>query len=266
MRVQKAHGLLTESRLSDHSDDLRSRLKRDGYLFFRSFFDPAILNRARAKALQLSFKMGFLERSYETGEATLRSSIIESGLDPEQSRHWKLFGPRFSKTQISRTICGDKKLENQLKRIFGGPPVIHPMKHARWARLHFPEAIYPSMKIHQDNFYVGLPLDTYSVWIPLGDCPRFLGGLAILKGSHKLGVLRHKKETHEIVLPRRAKSMKWLSADFTCGDILIFHSCTVHGPLPNRTVDTLRMAYDLRFCKKALIAEAVLNHPRYGKF
>lgn len=78
--------------------------------------------------------------------------------------------------------------------------------------------------------------------LPLADCPRELGGLALMPGSNKGGIrqdadnIDHEKLTGE-----------WLSTDYRTGDLLVFHSGTAHKGLPNLTPDRLCMSVDFRY-------------------
>ena len=40
---------------------------------------------------------------------------------------------------------------------------------------------------------------------------------------------------------------QWLSADYKIGDVLFFHSRTVHMSLPNRTGNRMRISVDYRY-------------------
>jgi ectoine hydroxylase-related dioxygenase (phytanoyl-CoA dioxygenase family) len=89
--------------------------------------------------------------------------------------------------------------------------------------------------------------ETYTTWIPLGDCPRSLGSLQIVPASH-LGGLRLTQPTPDNrgMEAYGASSDRWIGGEFAPGDILIFHSLTVHRALPNRT-DRLRLSVDFRY-------------------
>ena len=62
---------------------------------------------------------------------------------------------------------------------------MHPMKISR---LVFPQNTAFSTPPHQDFVPIQGTTDTYTCWIPLGDCPREHGGLTVRAGSHQSGV------------------------------------------------------------------------------
>ena len=82
----------------------------------------------------------------------------------------------------------------------------------------------------------------WTVWIPLGECPPALGGLALLPGSHLRGLLPHGEGGIEEEL-----AAGWVSAHYRPGDVLIFHGRTVHRALENRVAGALRLSADFRF-------------------
>ena len=76
-----------------------------------------------------------------------------------------------------------------------------------------------------------------------------LGGLSILKGSHREKVL-------DVVKGRGAGGFEailcgldytWVQDDYRCGDIILFPSHTVHKALPNLQKDRVRLSCDLRY-------------------
>ena len=91
--------------------------------------------------------------------------------------------------------------------------------------------------------------DVWTTWIPLGDCPHQLGGLSVLSGSHKAGALPVSRSLGAGGLRAHFEAIggEWVSSPFELGDVLFFHSLTVHKGLPNRSGDRLRLSVDYRF-------------------
>jgi ectoine hydroxylase-related dioxygenase (phytanoyl-CoA dioxygenase family) len=87
----------------------------------------------------------------------------------------------------------------------------------------------------------------WTVWIPLGDCPLDLGGLAVAPGSHRHGLLPHAGEGTGQQGVDVAPEATWESADYRCGDVLAFHGLTLHRALENRTTHRLRLSADFRY-------------------
>lgn len=83
------------------------------------------------------------------------------------------------------------------------------------------------------------------------DCPRSLGPLAVLHGSHRQGLLDHQHAGP------RGMSLDdlpgdWRSADFGIGDVCLFQDFLIHRALPNQTAAELRLSVDYRFSDVAV--------------
>jgi ectoine hydroxylase-related dioxygenase (phytanoyl-CoA dioxygenase family) len=119
-------------------------------------------------------------------------------------------------------------------RIFGERALAHPMFVQRNI---FPQSdgFDFTTGIHQDRVHIG-GTTSYAMWMPLGDCPREMGTLAVAAGSHATGILPTKVGSGargmDIAVPIPGT---WVTDDFEAGDALIFQDVTVHKALPNRT-------------------------------
>lgn len=132
-------------------------------------------------------------------------------------------------------------------RIFGEPALAHPVFLER--------NIFPrtdvfdfTTGVHQDRVHIG-GATSYAMWMPLGDCPREMGALAVAAGSHHQGILPTKVGSGaggmDIAVPIPGT---WATGDFRAGDALIFQDVTVHKALPNRS-RAIRMSFDARYQK-----------------
>jgi Phytanoyl-CoA dioxygenase (PhyH) len=102
----------------------------------------------------------------------------------------------------------------------------------------------------------------------LGDCPRELGGLAVWPGSRHRGVIDHGFVPGVGGLgirTDRIPDVRWYSTDYRIGDVLIFHSLTVHGALSNRTADRLRISADFRYQRAGDRFAAHMLRPTGGR-
>jgi ectoine hydroxylase-related dioxygenase (phytanoyl-CoA dioxygenase family) len=88
----------------------------------------------------------------------------------------------------------------------------------------------------------------YTVWIPLHDCTMEEGSLRILEGSHRLGFLDHRRDDLHVPELELGAAMEenWVSGTVRAGDVLIFHSYTVHAANPNVSCN-MRISLDCRF-------------------
>ena len=103
--------------------------------------------------------------------------------------------------------------------------------------------------IHQDFIHIQGTRNVWTAWIPFGNIRGSLGGLAVLKGSHKQGVLAVTAAAGagglESILCNI--DLPWVEHDYEIGDVLTFHSCTVHKSLPNLMGNRVRLSCDYRY-------------------
>ena len=79
-----------------------------------------------------------------------------------------------------------------------------------------------------------------------------LGPVAILRGSHRYGVLplagHMGPGRRQAKVPRKMlEELRWVTTDFSAGDVLVFTSMTVHAALHNITETDLRLSVDFRY-------------------
>ena len=133
--------------------------------------------------------------------------------------------------------------------LLGGPAMPQPGIRAR---VMFPSGIAKTTPPHQDFIFIQGTPEVWTCWIPLGACPHSMGGLAVLRGSHKRGVLPVFQVAADGSLSIEADALDgdWHSSPFELGDVLFFHSKTAHQGLPNVSGDRVRLSVDYRYQKK----------------
>jgi ectoine hydroxylase-related dioxygenase (phytanoyl-CoA dioxygenase family) len=136
-------------------------------------------------------------------------------------------------------------LRKVMEMLVGEQILVHPKPIGR---LIFPNCERLVVHAHQDYEFMGGDPEFFTVWIPLHDCPVDAGPLRILEGSHRFGLQHHERDNlHVPEIPDGAATGdQWVSGDVNAGDVLIFHSLTVHAASPNRS-DRLRISLDCRF-------------------
>jgi ectoine hydroxylase-related dioxygenase (phytanoyl-CoA dioxygenase family) len=133
-------------------------------------------------------------------------------------------------------------LQAVMKALVGQELLIHPKSVAR---LVFPNFARGIIRAHQDHTAVAGDADSFTGWLPLHDCPLQQGPLRILEGSHRFGLQPTAGHTGYIA-PGTERGGDWVEGEINAGDLLLFHSLTVHEAAPN-TSDRLRISIDFRF-------------------
>jgi hypothetical protein len=220
---------------------LRRRLDRDGYLFLRGLLPAEAIRAVRARLLEKAAAGGWLNPAAPIGAGIANQAAACK--DPED-RYMRVFRTLWRDEELHRLRTLPVVLD-LFSRIFGEPALAHPMFVQRNI---FPQAgdFDFTTGIHQDRVHIG-GATSYAMWVPIGDCPREKGALAVAAGSHRDGVLDTKVGTGaggmDIAVPIPGT---WVTGSFNAGDVLIFSDVTVHKALPNRTRE-IRMSFDARY-------------------
>ena len=136
-------------------------------------------------------------------------------------------------------------LRRVMKMLVGDQVLVHPKPIGR---LIFPNCERLVVHPHQDYEFMGGDPEFFTVWIPMHDCPVDVGPLRILEGSHRFGIQQHQRENlHVPEIPiGDAVGDEWVGGHVNAGDVLIFHSLTVHAASPNLS-EQMRISLDCRF-------------------
>lgn len=231
--------LLDSAAVLDDTVALRRRGRRDGYLFFRRLIDPQRILGLRRVVLDLCAARGWLAPEEPlmkgVGAKHVRLGAYD---DPWVGLQQELFvRPEFVELQAFAGVV------RVLERVFGEAVQTGMGSTCRIMSPHAPEHTTPP---HQDRFYVKRSDELWTVWIPLGDTPIAAGGVAVLPGSHRNGLLPHidrggGRQCAQ-VSPRRV----WATCDYLAGDALMFHCHTLHRACDNVS-DRLRVSVDHRY-------------------
>jgi ectoine hydroxylase-related dioxygenase (phytanoyl-CoA dioxygenase family) len=228
----------------DDSSALRALLDEHGYLFFRGLMDTGVIWQLRLDILGACRDAGWLDPVRPLEEGVWNGEVTCQENDPEYMEVYRrvLKLPSFQQFPFHPTFI------DLAKTLVGGEVLMHPR---RIGRITFPlkgdkVAVTPP---HQDWSSVRGTPRTFTMWVPLGDCPRRLGNLAILDGSHRMQFQPHVPMkgigNKGVVLDENAGV--WHSADYMMGDFVVFHSYTIHQGLPNLSGRYLRLSTDNRY-------------------
>ena len=240
-KITPAGEFLDSTSLRNAPQELRRRLADSGYLFLRGLVDRVALEQLRREILELCREHGWLLPG-----APLLDGVYSGIPFPDYRLDYIPMYRKLIKLESFNAFARSKELMALFGQLLEGAVLCHPRTIAR---VSFPRHYANTTQAHQDFYYIKGTPDTYTAWLPAGDCPRELGGLALLEGSNKLAFLPHVPaigaggngvKTADL-------GLRWLAADFNMGDVVIFHSHTIHGALENHTPDRLRISLDYRY-------------------
>lgn len=227
----------------DDPEELRQRIKDEGYLFFKKLQDPDKLWNLRREMLTVIQAGGWLVAGTDPmdGIADISRQCTEGDLE-----YPKVYHEVYKLEAFHRSGHWPEVLD-MMEKVMGKPVLPHPQKIAR---IWFPKYTEHTTPVHQDFVHFQGNFETYTCWAPVGDCPIELGGLAVLPGSHKVNtVLDHHFSlgAGSLCVDTDELAGDWHTTDYEIGDSLIFPALTVHKALPNLTEDRLRVSLDNRY-------------------
>jgi hypothetical protein len=197
----------------------RRRALERGYWFARGLLDTPPLLALRGQVLGICARRGWL--------------VGRRGFANDS--------PEFYQLQLElHSLAGfdalrrDVRLRAALEELLGGAVRD---RQGDVCRLLFPGAPEFATPPHRDQTYLQRPDEVWTAWIPLGDCPRRQGSLAVLPRSNRSG-------SANLAL----HGARWRRFDFAAGDVLFVHSLTFHRALVNRSAE-IRVSVDYRYSR-----------------
>jgi len=241
---------------------LRERMDEDGYLYLPKLLDPAPLRRLRERMLDVLERHGWIAG----GEWLMDAMALGPAVDEGKAEFAAAYDA-VQRLEELHALAHDERLVAAMQQVVGPTAFPHPLKIAR---LVFPANYEVTTPPHQDYpNNQGTPGLTAS-WIPLGDCPQLLGPLAILRGSHRAGMLP--LEVHPGPGNRQARipqalleTLRWVTTDFALGDVLLFGAYTVHASLHNASEVHLRLSVDFRYQQEGEALTPPCLEPHFGR-
>lgn len=237
--------------LLDQPAQLRAQMAQDGYLFLASLLPKDALTEVYDAIVDLCQQQGWADKN---GRA--QGETVVEGDDA----FWAVYDP-LQQLEDFHALAHRPEILGAIEALVQEPPFVHPRNIAR---ISYPQTEHFTTPAHQDFVHIQGTPETYTVWFPLSDCPRELGNLEVLAGSHHEQILPVHKAAGAggLGIDTDGLSHTWHGGDFAAGDVLIFHSHTVHRAIPNRTANQLRLSVDYRYqgVSQPIVGDGLLPH------
>ena len=230
--------------LLDDLPALRERFDEDSYLYFRNVVDRDKVMALRKRMLRTLAEGGWVREAPYLMRGVATAPPVREGDDDFFAVY-----DEVQRLEEFHTLAHDESLMRIMRQVLGESAFPHPLKIAR---LGFPAHYEVSTPPHQDYpNNQGTPNLT-AAWIPIGECPTELGGLAVLRGSHRHGLLPLDTDlgagNRKAVLPQELlEEHRWVTTDFSAGDVILFRALTVHAALHNASEFFMRISVDFRY-------------------
>jgi ectoine hydroxylase-related dioxygenase (phytanoyl-CoA dioxygenase family) len=235
--------LFDSSPFVTNSQYLRERIAVDGYVFLKGFLEKDIV-----RALYDSICHTLTNNSVPiifSDQPT--SDVVKSKVKDQLKKSFI----EVQKNELLHRLSNSEQLMDIMTRLLNGRIFQLPRK---FARIILPIAIDPNSQVraHQDYSAVKGSVDTLTSWVPLMHCNSTNGALRVLRGSQQQGLIRTVSTgimndvAKQFMTDVDPLNTNWLTANFDVGDVLIFHSLTVHEAMLNSS-NSIRISVDFRY-------------------
>jgi ectoine hydroxylase-related dioxygenase (phytanoyl-CoA dioxygenase family) len=237
---------------------MRARAATDGYLFLPGLLPAADILAVRQAVLRVLVAAGWCDGEGRVAHEAPRHR--ESVQDPE----FMAVYDTIQRLEAFHRLALHPALHALYRTLFTEAPLAHPRNIAR---VMFPANNVHTTPAHQDHLHVGGTAETWTAWIPLGACPMALGGLAIMAGPHREPLLpaHPAPGAGGAAVDTADLSYPWVGGEMAAGDVLTFHSHTIHAGLPNLTGRRMRLSVDYRYQPRSLPIRTDSLEPHHGR-
>lgn len=211
-----------------------------GYVFARRLVPRALVSELRGEVLAQLARRDWLLDDGSRAKAVAHPDAAKRATRDELL----LLQGDIQILPVWSALRSEPAILSVLAAILGAPPVAG---CGDVCRLSFPADLGRTTPPHQDHFYTRRTTSLWTVWIPLGDVPASLGGLAVLPGSNADGLLPHDGGDGEARFIQLPDDAPWASTSYRAGDALFLNALTVHGARPNLTSNRIRISADFRY-------------------
>ena len=246
----------TVSGADEPGDVLRERFQQEGYLFLKSAVATDLCQSLLADILcQLEPYIGVEQGSglpVLSGEPFFETDTV-----------WDEVYPRVQKLESFHRFFHRQELGRLMSLVAGDDHFVYPMKMARIAT---PRKIGYETPPHQDAHSHHAGPTMAGIWVALHDVDHTMGRVTVLPRSHLRGVrpVFEAAGVGGVQCEIYDDETEWHVSDYECGDVLIFHSATVHKAEPNTAPSRARISVDTRFCDYGAPVFSTNLEPHHG--
>ncbi|HEY6130470.1 MAG TPA: phytanoyl-CoA dioxygenase family protein [Halioglobus sp.] len=243
------------STADEHPQTLRERFAQWGYLYIKRFV-PAAHCQALLDAL-------LQQADPHIGRVGTNPPQLKGEPFFETDPLWDEIYPRIQSLESFHSFFHQRHILNLMETVTGTTAFVYPMK---MARISTPGKIGFETPPHQDAHSHHAGPTMAGIWVALHDVTEPMGRVKVLPRSHMRGVrpVFSTQGVGGVQCEIYDDETTWHVSDYDTGDVLIFHSCTVHKAEPNITTDTVRISIDTRFCDHGAPVFSTNLEPHHG--
>lgn len=238
------------SSLINQAEYLRAGMQEAGYLFLPGLLQPETVAEVYTAILRICREQGWAD-----ADGNPQDDPVLEGED----KFWAVYDP-LQKLEVFHALAHRPEILQVIEMLVQDTPFVHPRNISR---ITFPQTDRFATPPHQDHVHIQGTSETYTVWFPLSDCPQSMGSLVVLAGSHSQDLLPVHKASGAggLAVDAADDDPRWCGSGFRAGDVLFFHSHTVHKALPNHSPN-LRISVDYRYqgASQPIVDDGLLPH------
>jgi ectoine hydroxylase-related dioxygenase (phytanoyl-CoA dioxygenase family) len=242
---------------------MRERMAEEGYLLLRGVLSTDSVAQVRSALVDVLCNAGVAVRPESAEESFGALLAARPGLVVDVHSEAGLFRRLYATESLHRLAHCGPVLEVAGSLIGRGKTIlVHPRPALRVV-LPGTDEHSGATPPHQDHLGMQGTVDTFTVWMPLGNCSRSVGVLSVASGSHKGGERSYMSLAGSRVAGCDVSDLdeRWVCADLAPGDIVVFHSLTVHQALANKSSE-IRLSVDARYqAAEEAVCAASLGDP-----
>lgn len=236
--------------------ELQQRFQDLGYLFFKDY-----VSSQKCDSLLRSF-IDVLDPHITLGSSN-GLPVSNGSAFAETDPVWDEVYPKMQSMEAFHSFFHDTHIQALMQMVAGKEVFVYPMK---MARISTPGKIGYETPPHQDGHSHHAGPTMAGIWVALHDVSDQMGRLKILPASHKKGI-------RPVFLADGVGGIQceiyedenvWHVSDVEKGDVIIFHSATVHKAEPNTSDLYSRISVDTRFCDYGAPVFSTNLEPHHG--
>ncbi|MFD2673340.1 phytanoyl-CoA dioxygenase family protein [Marinicrinis sediminis] len=188
--------------------------------------------------------------------------VLDGVIKQDEQRPLESLFPRLRDYHLTHSDITEQALSDQMFAI--AEALIGEAALAISTSYYFKGPGTRGLPMHQDNYSVGAePVSTCSVWLSLSATSADNGGLYVVPGSHKLGLMvpesieeSDAEYGEKLALPDGFQKLPLVTEK---GDIVAFHGNLLHGSVENKSRHDFRQAHVTHFTSER-VEKVSLNY------
>lgn len=244
------------SSIDEDQQTLRERFQEWGYLYIKNYVDGD-------KCEQLMQAFTDILEPYISLDRGSKLPVLNGDPFFETDPIWDEVYPKMQSLEEFHRFFHDTAALDLMKTVTGTEVFVYPMK---MARISTPRKLGYETPPHQDAHSHNAGPTMAGFWVALHDVSENMGRVKVLPKSHKGGVrpVFATQGVGGVQCEIYPEETTWHVSNFERGDVLIFHSSTVHKAEPNTAENSVRLSVDTRFCDHGAAVYSSNLEPHHG--